>query len=176
MKTQTIPVYEITHEELAETGHEVGDGGAGERELYASLMRRNLMSRLTPTQRRVIICTSEEGLTRRETARKLLVSLQSIHQIIARIKERFPEEDERLVKNLTWFYWMVHPGADVRVIARQWHHHPVLKDYRKPHDATLSAWYRRFHDLSLSRSQSAAGETHASAPRRERRERGSEHL
>lgn len=144
MKTQTIPVYEITHEQLAESGQEVGDNGAGERALYASLRRRNLLSRLTPAQHRVVICFDEEGMTRRRAARHLLVSLQSIHQIVARIKERFPEEDERRVRNLAWFYWLIYPGTDVQVISREWGKHPVLRDYPRPPAKTLHAWFKRY--------------------------------
>lgn len=142
--TTRVTVHVTSFEDLDASGWEPGDDGAEERAIYSSLVRRNLMSRLTQTQRRVIICLAEEGMERKKAARHLMVSLQSIHQIIARIKERFPEEDTRLVRNLAYLYWLVYPTADERAIERQWHNHPVLRDYHKPDSEQLATWYRRF--------------------------------
>ena len=145
MNSRTIQVHEITHEALAESGYEVGDNGAGDRELYASLVRRNLMSRLTPMQKRLMICLSEEDMTRRDAARRLMVSLQAVHQMVGRIKERFPEEDERRVRNLVWFFWLIYPTTNVRVISQAWYRHPVLRDYPKTDDTVLAHWFERYH-------------------------------
>ena len=167
---QTIPVHEISHEELAETGHEVGDEDA-DKELYSNLIKRNFINRLTPRQRQVVIVLGEEEKTRRSAALTLLISLQAIHQIVARIKERFPEADPRRVRNLTWFFWMIYPGTDAKTIRRYWYSHPVLKDYPRPDEETLESWYRRYADYSLFRPNSAASGTEESPASIERRGR-----
>jgi len=52
------------------------------------------MSYLTRRQKQVVICLNDRGLTRKETAVGLGVSLQAVHQIVLRIRKRLIERAE----------------------------------------------------------------------------------
>ena len=82
-----IPVTSISLETLDEWGIEVGDDCKEELARDSADIRDRLLSRLTKRQQAVIL-QLEAGYSRKETAQNLHRSLQSVHQIILRIRKR----------------------------------------------------------------------------------------
>ena len=89
MRQQTIKVYvqHVSIDALEEAGWELGDDGFQAENAASFIQNDWTFQCLTKRQREVATCLFE-GYTRRETAKKLKVSLQAIHQIIPRMRNR----------------------------------------------------------------------------------------
>lgn len=145
MVTVPVPVRNISLETAEEHGMEFDDGERAEREAYGVLIRNNLLSSFTTKQRRVLSCIYEEGMTRKEAAVHLMVSVQSIHQIIGRMKQRAMIFDETIVRNLVFFFLLTMPNCTVDMLITMWKTHVVLRDYPEPDKELLIMWHRRFN-------------------------------
>lgn len=86
-----VPVQNVSIETLSEAGYDIGDNGKQFDEMIGIGQSEYIMSLLTRRQRQVIekIC---EGYSRRDTAAMLGISLQSIHQIIPRMRKRLKKK------------------------------------------------------------------------------------
>ncbi len=82
-----VKVSQVSLEDLADAGWELGDNGAGERSLSETQDRDHTLGRLTGRQREVAALLAD-GYTRRETAERLSVCLQAVHQIVLRMRKR----------------------------------------------------------------------------------------
>lgn len=87
MKTIKVFVKNFSLETYAEQGIDFGDNGFQELENYSKQENEYLLSCLTNRQRQVVALIFD-GYTRKETAKKLGVSWQAIHQIVLRIRKR----------------------------------------------------------------------------------------
>jgi len=92
--TIKVPVQHVSLTAMEEAGWELGDNGLEENKIYGELNKEGLMSYLTRRQKQVVICLNDRGLTRKETAVGLGVSLQAVHQIVLRIRKRLIERAE----------------------------------------------------------------------------------
>jgi len=82
-----VPVQNVSIETLSEAGYDIGDNGKQFDEMIGIGQSEYIMNLLTRRQRQVIACICE-GYTRRETAVRLGISLQAVHQIIPRMRQR----------------------------------------------------------------------------------------
>lgn len=80
-------VSQISLETLAEAGWEPHDEGSGERALTEQEEKNDALRRLTKRQREVAESLAE-GYSRRETALRLGICLQAVHQIVLRMRKR----------------------------------------------------------------------------------------
>ena len=82
-----VPVQNVSIEALSEAGYEIGDNGRETDQMIGLGQSEFIMRQLTRRQREVIDCICQ-GYTRRETAAMLGISLQAVHQIIPRMRQR----------------------------------------------------------------------------------------
>ncbi len=89
MHTQTIKVYvqHVSIDALEEAGWELGDDGF-QAENAASFIQNDWLFQCLTKRQRSVASLLTEGYTRRETAEKLDVSLQAVHQIVLRMRSR----------------------------------------------------------------------------------------
>ncbi len=73
---------------MEDAGWEIGDDGQEELESYSRFTKRYYLTFLTDRQKQVVFCLAELGMSRKETALHLMVSLQAVHQIVLRMRER----------------------------------------------------------------------------------------
>lgn len=90
MYTKKVYVEHVSIGTLQESGYELGDDGIHEEQIYGRFGELSLISCLTNRQRQVVQLLNE-GYSRKEVAEKLGVSLQAIHQIVPRIRERIED-------------------------------------------------------------------------------------
>lgn len=100
-KTKRIPtikvyVQHVSLETMQDAGWELGDDGFQAEDAASFIQSDWVFKCLTKRQREVATCLAE-GYTRRETAKKLHVSLQAIHQIVPRMRDRI-----RVKGKVTW--------------------------------------------------------------------------
>ncbi len=76
-----LKVQSDSYEGLIEEGFDIGDRSKDEKEYYAGLSEQAIKRLLTRRQLQVVICL-QQGLTRKEIARSLIMSEQAVHQII----------------------------------------------------------------------------------------------
>lgn len=90
MYTKKVYVKHVSIVTLQESGFELGDDGVHEEQIYGRFGELALISCLTNRQRQVVNLLSQ-GYSRKEVAIKLDISLQAVHQIVPRIRERVKE-------------------------------------------------------------------------------------
>lgn len=73
---------------MEDAGWELGDDGQEELEGYSRFTKRYYLTFLTDRQKQVVFCLAELGMSRKETALHLMISLQAVHQIVLRMRER----------------------------------------------------------------------------------------
>lgn len=88
---QKAPVQHVSIEALAAEGYDIGDNEKEFEQLIGAGQSEYILQQLTRRQRQVIDCILE-GYTRRETAKKLGISLQAVHQIIPRMRLRLQKK------------------------------------------------------------------------------------
>jgi len=88
MRTIKIPVTHISLTAMEDAGWELGDDGQEELESYSRFTKRYYLTFLTDRQKQVVFCLAELGMSRKETALHLMISLQAVHQIVLRMRER----------------------------------------------------------------------------------------
>ncbi len=93
MKTIRIPVKQLSLTDMEEAGWELGDDGREELEAYSRFTKRYYLNFLTERQQQVAFCLVELGMNRKETALHLMVSLQAVHQIILRMRNRLKSKE-----------------------------------------------------------------------------------
>ena len=76
---------------LEEAGWELGDDGF-QAENAASFIQNDWLFQCLTKRQRSVASLLADGYTRRETAEKLDVSLQAIHQIVLRMRSRLKEK------------------------------------------------------------------------------------
>ncbi len=86
-----VPVQHVSLTAMEEAGWELGDNGFEENRNYAEFYKEGLLAFLTRRQRQVALCLNDQGLSRKETAAALGVSLQAVHQIVLRMRKRLKE-------------------------------------------------------------------------------------
>ncbi len=93
IRQQTIKVYvqHVSIDALEEAGWELGDDGF-QAENAASFIQNDWLFQCLTKRQRSVATLLADGYTRRETAGKLDVSLQAIHQIILRMRNRLREK------------------------------------------------------------------------------------
>lgn len=79
---------------MEDAGWELGDDGQEELEGYSRFTKRYYLNFLTERQKQVVYCLAELGMSRKETALHLMISLQAVHQIILRMRERLKEKSD----------------------------------------------------------------------------------
>lgn len=89
MRQQTIKVYvqHVSIDALEEAGWELGDDGF-QAENAASFIQNDWLFKCMTKRQQAVAALLADGYTRRETAQKLEVSLQAVHQIILRMRNR----------------------------------------------------------------------------------------
>ena len=89
MRMQTIKVYvqHVSIDALEESGWELGDNGF-QAENAASFIQNDWLYQVLTKRQRTVAALLTDGYTRRETAQKLEVSLQAVHQIVLRMRSR----------------------------------------------------------------------------------------
>lgn len=89
IRQQTIKVFvqHVSIDTLEEAGWELGDDGF-QAENAASFIQNDWLYQCLTKRQRSIAALLADGYTRRETAQKLNVSLQAIHQIVLRMRGR----------------------------------------------------------------------------------------
>jgi DNA-binding NarL/FixJ family response regulator len=89
MRLPTIKVYvqHVSLEAMSDAGWEMGDGGLEAENAQGSMHNDWLLGCLTRRQRSVAKLL-HDGYSRRETAQQLNVSLQAVHQIVIRMRQR----------------------------------------------------------------------------------------
>lgn len=155
--TQKIKVENFSLTQMQENGWDLSDNNKDEKEIYGKFASQALINQLTGKQRRVVICLNE-GMKRQEIANHLLISLQEVHQIIARIRRRI--EDKKVDKmhmqsleNLVWvFYYYTNSSA--KKLYDNWNKDVLLNDYQRPSIATLKKWIKGYSLPSPTGSRS----------------------
>lgn len=92
--TQKIYVQHVSIDVLTESGWEMGDNGFQAENSESAVQNLWILDRLTKRQRQVVTLLAD-GYKRREIAQELQVSLQSVHQIVLRIRERVKKYESR---------------------------------------------------------------------------------
>jgi len=89
IRQQTIKVFvqHVSIDTLQEAGWELGDDGF-QAENAASFIQNDWLYQCLTKRQRSVAALLTDGYTRRETAQKLSVSLQAIHQIVLRMRGR----------------------------------------------------------------------------------------
>ncbi len=89
IRQQTIKVYvqHVSIDALEEAGIELGDNGF-QAEEAASFIQNDWLYQCLTKRQRTVAALLADGYTRRETAQKLEVSLQAVHQIVLRMRSR----------------------------------------------------------------------------------------
>lgn len=89
IRQQTIKVFvqHVSIDTLEEAGWELGDDGF-QAENAASFIQNDWLYQCLTKRQRSVAALLADGYTRRETAQKLNVSLQAIHQIVLRMRGR----------------------------------------------------------------------------------------
>lgn len=89
IRQQTIKVYvqHVSIDTLEEAGVELGDNGF-QAEEAASFIQNDWLYQVLTKRQRTVAALLTDGYTRRETAQKLEVSLQAVHQIVLRMRSR----------------------------------------------------------------------------------------
>lgn len=89
IRQQTIKVYVqyVSIDTLEEAGLELGDDGF-QAEEAASFIQNDWLYQVLTKRQRTVASLLADGYTRRETAQKLEVSLQAVHQIVLRMRNR----------------------------------------------------------------------------------------
>lgn len=93
LPTMKVYVQHVSIDTLAESGWEMGDDGIQAENATSNLHKIWFLQRLTRRQQTVAALLAD-GYTRRETAQKLNVSLQAIHQIVLRMRGRLKTRGE----------------------------------------------------------------------------------
>lgn len=145
--TQKIKVKNYSLTAMQESGWDLSDNQQDEKNFYAKFASQTIMNQLTARQRRVVICL-KEGRNRTEIASILLVSLQEVHQIIARIRRRIEDrkvdkEHMESVQNLVWVFYY-YTNCSAKSLYERWHKDEILNDYARPSLGTLKKWIRGY--------------------------------
>jgi len=80
-------LYHVSITQLDELGVEIGDDGKEDERMYGELQLPYILQCLTGRQKAVAQMMAQ-GYMRKETAKRLGISLQAIHQIIPRMRKR----------------------------------------------------------------------------------------
>ncbi len=93
MKFPTIKVFveHLSLTSMQEAGFDLDDGGKQEKEIFSGFYKESLLGFLTRKQRRLAECLNDRGMTRKEAAECLGVSLQAVHQMVLRMRKRLIE-------------------------------------------------------------------------------------
>ena len=142
----SIPVTNVSLDTLEDIDASGSDYDQSESQIYSALIKTNLISTFTTRQRRVLHCLYEEGMSRKEAAKHLLVSEQAIHQIVGRMKSRVRLYGNNEIRNLVYFYLSLSPDCTPEIMQEIWYAHPVLRDYPRPDKQLLALWYRKFQE------------------------------
>ncbi len=147
IQTEKIKVKNYSLTQMQETGWDLSDDERDEKAFYAKFASQAIINQLTEKQRRVVICLNE-GLKRQEVASRLMISLQEVHQIIARIRIRI--EDKKVdknqmesIKNLVWVFYY-YADTTAKTLYENWHKDALLNDYPRPSMATLKKWIKGY--------------------------------
>ena len=154
IRRQTMKVYvqHVSMDALKDTGWELGDNGF-QAENAASLIQNDWLFDCLTRRQRSVATLLIEGYTRRETAEKLEVSLQAVHQIVLRMRQRLEikgrnlkikKGEYQLLKNLVYVYFLANPNKDAEEIFKNWYKHSVLTDYDRPEISLLKSWVTEF--------------------------------
>lgn len=149
---------QVSLSSLADKGFEANDDGEAVRQIFeGNLQNDSILAKLTKRQR-IVIHYLNEGYRRKEVARILGVCLQSIHEIVLRIRKRLKRKNaieeeyqhlyikkrDKLIKNLLYLYSLSSENLDPQKIFNLWTDHPVLKDYERPDLAKMQEWMGEF--------------------------------
>lgn len=154
---ETVQVKHVSIEALAAEGYDIDDKEKDSDHLFNAAQPDYILNVLTRRQRQVIQCILE-GYTRRETAKKLGISLQAVHQIIPRMRLRLQKEQFSFQgmaakqqpdtyeesKNIVFFFSLITPGIDAAKLYNLWVEHAALRDYERPEYQLLVVWLDEF--------------------------------